>query len=239
MNSLPFETRSRILGLLVQGSSIKRVCSVVDVSKTTVLKLLADVGEACGRYHDQHVTALTCRNVEVKKIWSFSASTSEVHSWMAMDEETKLVVCWQMGADSAESENNFANDVIDRLKNPVQFVVDGDRTFLRAVEGTRKTNDCQSILSRTDDSEGVEGGDDSSVLTARLNAESQMIRTSVIARRLTNYMRGLNLHFMHYNFCRVQGPEALTPAMNAGLADRVWNLGELLGIEDFGEERAS
>lgn len=238
MNSLPFETRLRILGMLVQGSSIKRVCGVMDVSKTTVLKLLADVGEACGRYHDRHLTALACRNVEVKKIWSFSASTSEVHSWMAMDEETKLVVCWQMGTDS-ESEKNFVNDVIDRLKNHVQFEIDGDRTFLKAVEGAGKTNVCQSVLSSTDDSEDAEGGGGSSVLTVRLNVEPQMIRTSGIARRLTNYMRAFNLHFMHYNFCRVQGPEAVTPAMSAGLADRVWNLGELLGIEDFGEERAS
>lgn len=225
--------------MLVQGSSIKRVCGVVDVSKTTVLKLLAGVGEACGRYHDRHLTALACRNVEVKKIWSFSASTSEVHSWMAIDEETKLVVCWQMGTESVESEKNFVNDVMDRLKNHVHFEIDGDRTFLRAVEGARKTNVCPSVLSNTDDSEHAEGGGGSSVLTVRLNVEPEMIRTSVIARRLTNYMRAFNLHFMHYNFRRVRRSEAGTPAMSAGLADRVWNLGELLGIEEFGEESPS
>lgn len=36
------------------------------------------------------------------------------------------------------------------------------------------------------------------------------------------------LHFAYYNFCRVHQTLRVTPAMEAGLADHVWTIGELL-----------
>ena len=36
------------------------------------------------------------------------------------------------------------------------------------------------------------------------------------------------LHFAHYNFCRVHETLKVTPAMQAGLTDEVWSMGDLL-----------
>jgi hypothetical protein len=38
------------------------------------------------------------------------------------------------------------------------------------------------------------------------------------------------LYFMHYNFCRVQKTLRVTPATEAGLADHVYSLEELVGL---------
>lgn len=38
------------------------------------------------------------------------------------------------------------------------------------------------------------------------------------------------IHFMHYNFCRIHKTLRVTPAMEAKLADHVWELAELVGI---------
>jgi hypothetical protein len=38
------------------------------------------------------------------------------------------------------------------------------------------------------------------------------------------------LHFMHYKFCRVRQTLRVTPAMQAGLADHVWKIEELVGL---------
>jgi hypothetical protein len=46
----------------------------------------------------------------------------------------------------------------------------------------------------------------------------------------------LALHYMYYNFCRVHQTLRVTPAMEAGLADQVWTIGELLGILDAKDE---
>jgi hypothetical protein len=46
---------------------------------------------------------------------------------------------------------------------------------------------------------------------------------------------------MHYDFCRVHQSLRVTPAMEAGLTDHVWRLGELVGLLEFGkkEEKAA
>ena len=47
------------------------------------------------------------------------------------------------------------------------------------------------------------------------------------------------LHYMHYNFCRVHQTLRVTPAMEAGIADHVWNLEEVIGLLDAEIERAA
>ena len=56
---------------LVEGSSIRATARMTDVSKPTILKLLAELGDACARYQDVHVRGLKTRRVQVDEIWQF------------------------------------------------------------------------------------------------------------------------------------------------------------------------
>jgi hypothetical protein len=40
------------------------------------------------------------------------------------------------------------------------------------------------------------------------------------------------LHFMHYNYCRVHQTLRVTPAMQAGLTDHIWELEDLVKLLD-------
>ena len=53
MNKLPLAKRVKILNLLVEGSSMRSISRVCDVSINTVTKLLVDAGTVCAAYHDQ------------------------------------------------------------------------------------------------------------------------------------------------------------------------------------------
>ena len=44
-----------------------------------------------------------------------------------------------------------------------------------------------------------------------------------------NLQSALALHFAFYNFCRIHGKLRVTPAMEAGIADHVWTIEELIG----------
>jgi hypothetical protein len=44
----------------------------------------------------------------------------------------------------------------------------------------------------------------------------------------TRQMGRLLLHFAFYKFCRIHSTIRVTPAMQAGIADHVWDLAELL-----------
>ena len=46
-------------------------CRVTGVSKTAILKLLADVGEACAAYQDRVMRNLKCKRLQCDEIWAF------------------------------------------------------------------------------------------------------------------------------------------------------------------------
>ena len=52
--------------------------------------------------------------------------------------------------------------------------------------------------------------------------------TNAFSKKLANLKTALALHFSYYNFCRIHQTLRVTPAMTAGVTDRVWDLGELL-----------
>jgi hypothetical protein len=55
MNKLPAAKRAQILHLLVEGSSMRSVARIADVSINTVFKLQADAGRACAAFHHETV----------------------------------------------------------------------------------------------------------------------------------------------------------------------------------------
>ena len=52
--------------------------------------------------------------------------------------------------------------------------------------------------------------------------------TNAFSKKWENLKAALALHFAWYNFVRVHKSLRMTPAMEAGIADRIWTIGELL-----------
>ena len=53
MNRLPLEKRVQVLQMLCEGSSMRSISRVCDVSINTVGKMLADAGNVCMAFHDE------------------------------------------------------------------------------------------------------------------------------------------------------------------------------------------
>jgi hypothetical protein len=51
-------------------------------------------------------------------------------------------------------------------------------------------------------------------------------------RPLSSFPHNVALNFMHYNYCRIHQTLRITPAMQAGLTDHVWEIEELLALLD-------
>jgi hypothetical protein len=45
-------------------------------------------------------------------------------------------------------------------------------------------------------------------------------------------MAAVSPHFMYYNFARIHQTLRVTPAMEAGVSDHVWEMGEIVGLPD-------
>ncbi|MGH9795575.1 MAG: hypothetical protein ACRD5G_12455 [Candidatus Acidiferrales bacterium] len=52
--------------------------------------------------------------------------------------------------------------------------------------------------------------------------------TNAVSKKLAHLRAPIALHFAHYNFCRLHQSLRITPAMAAGIAERVWELRELV-----------
>ncbi|MBD0366737.1 MAG: DDE-type integrase/transposase/recombinase [Flavisolibacter sp.] len=146
MNKLAINKRVQILNLLVEGSSIRAITRICDVSKNTVTKLLVEVGKACEKFHNETVVGVKSQRVQADEIWSFYYAkeknvtekmpdgSGDVWTWTALDADSKLIVSWYVGDRDAESANEFMKDVAARLANRVQLTTDGHKVYLQAVE---------------------------------------------------------------------------------------------------------
>ena len=147
MNRLNNEERARILNCLVEGNSIRATCRMTGAAKGTVMKLLADVGTACKRFHDEHVRNVKSLRVQCDEIWSFCYAKEknvpeeyrgvfgygDVWTWTAICADTKLMISYRIGFRDAPEALRFMDDLRSRLANRVQLTTDGHKPYLVAV----------------------------------------------------------------------------------------------------------
>jgi IS1 family transposase len=147
-NTLDNAKRKQVIASLVEGNSIRATVRMTGVAKNTIVKLLADLGEACAEYQDKAFRNLRCKRIQCDEIWSFVGSKQknvsadkvdkfgygDVWTWVAIDADTKLVPCWMVGPRNAEAANEFISDLASRLATKVQLTTDGHRPYLEAVE---------------------------------------------------------------------------------------------------------
>jgi IS1 family transposase len=149
MNQLSVKDRVAILNCLSEGMGVNATARVTGKSKTTILKLLADVGEACAAYQDRVMRNLTSERLELDEIWSFvgakektarkldpkgETDLGDCYTFTAIDPETKLMPCWLVGQRTRECCEDFVNDLAPRFKYRVQISTDAFKPYALAIE---------------------------------------------------------------------------------------------------------
>ena len=147
MNRLPLETRARIIGMMVEGNSLRSISRLCDVSINTVSKLLVDLGNAAMDAHDELVRGVRVRRLQCDEIWAFVGAKKknvtveqkaegwgDVWTWTAIDADTKLCVSYMVGSRDAGWANDFMEDCASRIKGHLQLTTDGHKPYLEAVE---------------------------------------------------------------------------------------------------------
>jgi len=149
MNKLPLTKRVQILSMLCEGSSMRSISRVADVSINTVSKLLVEAGEACLILHDETVRNVASKRLQCDEIWSFCYAkdknvpvakdapegAGDVWTWTAIDADTKLIVSYFVGDRSGQSAIAIMDDLRARVEGRPQITTDTWKAYLRAVEG--------------------------------------------------------------------------------------------------------
>ena len=270
MNKLPLSKRIQILAMLCEGSSMRSISRVADVSINTVSKLLVEAGEACLILHDDTVRNVKASRIQCDEIWSFchakaknvaSAKAApegagDVWTWTAIDADTKLIVSYFVGDRSGESAMVLMDDLQARLANRVQLTTDGHKAYLEAVEGAFGSDvdfaqlvkmygptitapgryspaECTGIKKiRREGNPDIDHVSTSYVerqnLTMRMSMRRFTRLTNAFSKKLDNHIHALALYFVFYNFTRIHKTLRVSPAMAAGITDRLWSLEDVI-----------
>ena len=73
-------------------------------------------------------------------------------------------------------------------------------------------------------------------LTMRMSMRRFTRLTNAFSKKIENHEHALAVYFMHYNFCRIHQTLRVTPAMEAGVADHIWGLEEIVELIPFNQK---
>ena len=196
------------------------------------------------------------KNVPADKQGQFGFGS--VWTWTALDADTKLICSWMVGGRDAGAAYDFMQDLAGRLANRIQLTTDGHAAYLSAVDNTfgndidyamlikvygapRETEaryspaDCigcqrKEITGKPDSKHISTSYVERQNLTMRMHMRRFTRLTNGFSKRIEHHVAAIALHFMYYNFVRIHQTLRVTPAMAAGVSDRVWEIADIVGL---------
>ena len=186
--------------------------------------------------------------------------------WVAIDADTKLVPCWSIGPRDAATAHDFIEDLAGRLKHRVQLTTDGLKLYLEAVDyafsGMVDYAMLVKVYGADPDAERryspavciscephtISGAPDSKhINTSYIERQNLSVRmtnrrftrlTNAFSKKIENHMAAVALGYFAYNFIKIHRTLRVTPAMAAGVTDRLWDVEDLVAAWEASERRA-
>ena len=182
----------------------------------------------------------------------------DVWTWTAIDADTKLLVSWLVADRTTDSAMTFMDDLKDRLSNRVQLTSDGHRPYLTAVDtvfgndvdyamlqkiygaepqGEKRYSPAKCIGAQKREITGNPDARHISTsfverqnLTMRMHMRRFTRLTNAFSKKVENHACAVALHSMYYNFVRLHQTLKVSPAMAAGVTDRLWEMVDVVDV---------
>jgi len=192
----------------------------------------------------------------------------DVWTWTAIDADTKLLVSWLVGKRDTYNAMEFLADLKSKLTNRVQLTSDGHRSYLVAVdsvfgdnvdyamlvklygptlEGERRYSPpvCvgarrRKLIGAPDPKHVSTSFAERQNLTMRMHMRRFTRLTNAFSKKIENHSYAVALHAMYYNFVRQHQTLRVSPAMAAGVTDKLWEIEDIVAmIEAWEAEQAT
>jgi IS1 family transposase len=182
----------------------------------------------------------------------------DVWLWAAVDADSKLVPYWTLGSRDARTAKDFVDNLASRLKNRVQITSDGHRPYVEAIERAFGDDVDYSILQKIygaplederryspaqcigAETRVVTGNPDPKhISTSYVERHNWTLRTTMrrytrlsngFSRKLRNHAAATALNYFAYNFIQIHRTTRMSPAMAAGVTNRLWSVQDLVTL---------
>jgi IS1 family transposase len=169
MQKLSTEKRAAILRCLIEGNSVLATARITGAAKNTILKFLAEAGEACTAFQSKAFMNLPCDVLQLDEVWSFvgcrekakknakGQHPGDVWTWTSICADTKVIPAWRVGDRSSRTAYDFCADLSRRFSGTVQITSDGHPAYKMATCSTfdlKRTHFAQLIKIYGKDEEG-------------------------------------------------------------------------------------
>ena len=202
--------------------------------------------------------AMKEKNVPKAKSGAFGIG--DVYMWTGLDADSKLIVSYLVGKRDGRYAKTFIDDLASRLANRVQLTTDGHKAYLLAVEnafgadvdyamlvklyGEPVGHTAERKYSPGECCGAIKGTvcgnpDEAHISTSHVERQNLSMRmgmrrftrlTNGFSKKIENHEYALAIYFMHYNFVRIHTSLRVTPAMAAGVSEKLWSLEDMVAL---------
>lgn len=179
-------------------------------------------------------------------------------TWVAIDADSKLIPSYKVGKRDSEMARIFLDDLSSRLKNRIQLSSDMLPYYVDAVEESFGPDIDYGQIVKSYEAEAIGPGrysppqvisaerkpiigdpDYSHISTSYVERQNLTMRmsmrrftrlTNAFSKKVDNLKAAVSLHFAHYNFVRIHKTLKCTPAMESGIDNRLWTIGDLIDL---------
>lgn len=182
----------------------------------------------------------------------------DAYTFVAIERHTKLVIAWHLGKRQVRDTVEFTEKIYEATSGRFQLTTDGFAAYPDAVAYSLGTRVDFAQLIKIYEQPEQGGGehryspakvvealprpmfgnpDPERICTSHVERQNLTMRmmmrrltrlTNAFSKKWENLRAALALHFAYYNFCRIHKTIRCTPAMEAGIANHVWEIQDLL-----------
>jgi IS1 family transposase len=255
-------SKPTVLRLLVEAGAVASKLQDYMFRNLTCKRVQVDEMWAFIGAKQKNVTpAILAKNPDAGDIWL----------WVAIDADTKIVPSWMLGGRDAGVASQFLHDLRRRLASRVQLSSDGHSAYLQAVDyawggmdldyaqliklyGAERAGEARyspaecigckprPVIGNPDPKHISTSFAERQNLSVRMSLRRYTRLTNAFSRKLENHAAAVALYYFSYNFTKIHRTLRTTPAMAAGVADRLWEVSDLVALlesEESGLGRAA
>jgi hypothetical protein len=221
----------------------------------------------CKRVQVDEIWSFTyAKQRNVKGAKAAPPGAGDTWTFVGIDADTKLAVTWHVGGRNAVCAYRFMVDLASRIDRRIQLTTDGLRAYIDAVDaafdgfvdyaqlvklygpapdGERRYSPAECTGAVKNRIFGIPADEHISTsfverqnLTMRMHMRRMTRLTNAFSKKFEAHANAVALHFVYYNFCRIHKTLRVTPAMAAGVTDRLWEVSDIVALVEAKEAAA-